>query len=203
MFRILNLIVCITVNVIGKETHTLHIGEQCGRIRQILYLHRQQERFGRLQIALCESLEYLHIEIHVGEVFVIFQPRIGSRTQKIAKVGKYKTGHHRIEINDAEYIAVFIEHHIVDFRIAMANTLGQLVFTMQAFRLAHFIGATLNFIQKIPHFPHTSGNIRRHSIMKLLQTEFHIVEIGDCLAQTVGNIGKHGLEVAESRTGIV
>ena len=50
VFRILNLIVCITVNVIGKETHTLHIGEQCGRIRQILYLHRQQERLDRKSV---------------------------------------------------------------------------------------------------------------------------------------------------------
>lgn len=49
MFRILNLIICIAVDIIGKEAYALHIGEQGGRIGQVLYFYRQQERFGRLR----------------------------------------------------------------------------------------------------------------------------------------------------------
>ena len=182
MFRILNLIICIAVDIIGKEAYALHIGEQSGSIGQVLYLYRQQERFGRLQITFCECLEYFHIEVHIREVFIIFQPCIGSRTQEIAKVGKDKAGHYGIKVDDTKDIAVFIKHHIIDFRIAMANALGQLTFAMQAFRLAHFIGTTLYLIQKIPYFLYTSGSVGRHGIAKLFQAEFHIMEIGNRLA---------------------
>ena len=45
-------------------------------------------------------------------------------TQEIAKVGKDETGHYGIEDDDTKYIATFVKHHIIDFRIAMANPLG-------------------------------------------------------------------------------
>ena len=124
MFRILNFIISIAIDIVGQETHALHIREQSSRIGQILYLYRQQERFGRFQIAFCECLEYFHIEIHIRKVFIIFQTGIGSRTQEIAKVGKDETGHYGIEVDDTKYIAAFVKHHIIDFRIAMANPLG-------------------------------------------------------------------------------
>lgn len=43
MFRILNLIICIAVDIIGKEAYALHIGEQGGRIGQVLCFCRSRK----------------------------------------------------------------------------------------------------------------------------------------------------------------
>lgn len=43
MFRILDLIIGISIDVISQETHTLHVREQSGRIGQILYFDGKQE----------------------------------------------------------------------------------------------------------------------------------------------------------------
>ena len=74
---------------------------------------------------------------------------------------------------------------------------------MQALRFAHFFCTALYLIQKIPYFLYTSGSIGRHGIAKLFQTEFHIMEVGNRLAQFIGNIGKHCLEITESYACII
>ena len=53
------------------------------------------------------------------------------------------------------------------------------------------------------YFLHTSGGIGGHGIVQLLQAELHVVEVGDGFAQRIGNVGKHGLEVAEGGAGVV
>ena len=74
---------------------------------------------------------------------------------------------------------------------------------MQAFGLAHLVGAFLYFVQEVLHFLHTSGGIGSHGVAELLQAELHVVEVGNGFAQCVGDIGQHGLEVTESGTCIV
>ena len=43
MLRVLYFVVCVTVEVVGKETDALHVREKCGCIWEILNLDRQQE----------------------------------------------------------------------------------------------------------------------------------------------------------------
>lgn len=43
VFGIPYLIIGVAVDVIREETHRLHVREQCCRIRQVLFLYRQQK----------------------------------------------------------------------------------------------------------------------------------------------------------------
>ena len=85
----------------------------------------------------------------------------------------------------------------------MAYPFGQFAFTVQTFCLTHFISAFFYLIQKIPHLLHTSRRIGSHSITELLQAELHVVEIGNCLAQCIWNVGKHSLEITEGSSRII
>ncbi len=49
---------------------------------------------------------------------------------------------------------------------------------------------------------HTAGRIGSYRIAKLPRPQFHIVEVGNRLAQLVGQVGKHRLETAEGYAGI-
>ena len=85
----------------------------------------------------------------------------------------------------------------------MAHAFGQFALTIQALALAHLLRTVLYLVQIIAHFLHTAYGIRSHGIAELLQAELHIVEIGNRLAQRIGDVRKHRLEIAESHTGIV
>lgn len=78
VLRILDFIISITVDIICQEAYALHVWEQGSRIRQILNLYRQQEGFARFQIPLGKCLEYFHIEVHIIQILVVFQPRVGT-----------------------------------------------------------------------------------------------------------------------------
>ena len=43
VFRILNFIISIAVDIVRQEPYALHIGEEGGCVGQVLYLYRQQE----------------------------------------------------------------------------------------------------------------------------------------------------------------
>ena len=86
----------------------------------------------------------------------------------------------------------------------MADALGKLSFPIQAFGQAHVIGILPEFGQDGLHLGilHAAGLVGGSGLFKLAGAEFHVVEIGDGLAQLVGDIGQHGFEAAESLTGI-
>ena len=65
-----------------QEAYALHVWEQGSRIRQILNLYRQQEGFARFQITLGKCLEYFHIEVHIIQILVVFQPRVAPERRK-------------------------------------------------------------------------------------------------------------------------
>ena len=52
VLRILDLVICITIDVVGEEPHRLHEREKAGRIRKVLLLHRSEERLRPLDVAL-------------------------------------------------------------------------------------------------------------------------------------------------------
>ena len=130
-----------------------------GSIRQVLYFNGSEERFGTFQISFGECLEYLHVEVHTIQVFVIFVAGIGTCTEEITVVGEDETRHYRIEINDAKHFSVFIEHHVVYFRIAMAYSFRKFSFAEQAFCLAHFVRTLFYLVQIILYFGYSSGSI--------------------------------------------
>ena len=78
VLRILDFIISITVDIICQEAYALHVWEQGSRIWQILILYRLQVGFARFQITLGKCLEYFHIEVHIIQFLVIFQPRVGT-----------------------------------------------------------------------------------------------------------------------------
>ena len=82
----------------------------------------------------------------------------------------------------------------------MADALRQFAFPVQPFGLAHFFGPAFYLVQVIGHFLYASRLVIRYRLTQLAQAELHIMEIGNGLAQLVGNVGQHSFEVTESQT---
>ena len=114
MLGILNLIVGITVDVIGKEAHGLHITEQTASVRQQFFLNSREEG-SVLEIAACVGLEDLQVHMDILKVRVVLESCVGGGTHEIAEVAENKSGHDGIEIDDTDRSAGIIEEDIVDF----------------------------------------------------------------------------------------
>ena len=69
MLVVVNLIIGITIDVIGQESHALHVRKELGGIRQILYFDGFQEALSRLKIALRKCLEDIHPKVYLVKFF--------------------------------------------------------------------------------------------------------------------------------------
>ena len=205
MLRILDAVVRVSVDIVRQETDGLHVREQHGRIGQVLPLDLCQEDGGRLQISFRKGLEYRKIEMDVPEIPVIFRAGVGRRPQEIPEIREDETRHHRIQVDDTEHIPVRVEQHVVDLGVAMADPLRKDSLPVHPLRLAHFPLACLHLLDEIPHgwVPHPPHRVRRDGFAQLAGTEFHVMEIRDRLAQRLFQIREHGLEAAESLSGII
>ena len=79
----------------------------------------------------------------------------------------------------------------------MADTLGEFALAVEAFSLAHFFGACLEFVNEPLHLGQTTSLVFGHGLAELLEAELHVVEVLDGFAQLCGDVGEHCLEVAE------
>ena len=181
MLRILNLIVCIPIDIIRQEAYALHIREECHGKRQVLDLYGQEERLSRLQVSLGERLENLLIEAYLLYVRVILCHEISTCTEEVSIIGEDETGHNRIQVDDAKHIPILVEHHVVHLRIAMTDTFGQFSFTVKALSLTHLLAVLFQLIDDRLHFLDASFGISLNGFMQLPHAQFHVMEVGDRL----------------------
>ena len=120
-----DLVVDVTVQVVGEEAHGLHHGEQRYSKRQIVPLNGCEESSRRIQIPTCECLEDVPAEFDTVQFRRIFWLAVGRCAQEIAIVGEDVSRHHGVQINDAEHITIFIEEHVVHFRVAVTDAFGK------------------------------------------------------------------------------
>ena len=205
MLGILYFIIGIPVDVVGQETDRLHVREEQGRIRQVLFLHRRQEDRGRFQVSLGKGLENLHVKPNPRQVLVVLGTGIGSRAQEVSEIRENEARHHGIQIDYAENLPVCIEQHVVHLGVAVADAFGKGAFAVHPFRLAHLLleRLDLRYERLDGGIGHPPGCIGCNRFPQLTRTQFHVVEIRDGLAQLVGNIGQHRLKMPERLAGIV
>ena len=79
----------------------------------------------------------------------------------------------------------------------MADALGQCPLTVESFGKTHFVGTAFQLAEDVTYRGDTSHPVCLHSFLQLAQTEFHVVEVGDCLTQRLFQVYQHLLEVAE------
>ena len=95
---ILDFIISITIDVVGKETGTLHEREKCYSIRQQVYLNRLEETMRRFKISNCERLEYVFVETYARDVGVVLSSEISTCAQEVTIILEDERWHHCIEI---------------------------------------------------------------------------------------------------------
>lgn len=200
--RILDLVVSVAVDVVGQETHGLHVGEEGGGIGKVFDLRRGEEAACRREIAFGEGAEYIHVEFHVVYVGIILGQSVGGCAQEIAVVAEYVARHHGVEVDHAEYVALVVKHHVVHFRVAVADALGKFPLAVELLGAAHRVGALLQLVKQRFHFGHSSFGVGFHGVVELFETEFHVVEIGNALFKLLVDVYEHGLEVAERLAGV-
>ena len=208
---VLDFVVGVAVYVVGEEADGLHKREQAGGVRQILPLDRGQERFRAFQIASCEGLEYLHIEIDLLQLRGVFGHRIGGRTEEISEVREHIAWHHGVQVDDTQNLAVLVEHHVVDLCVAVADPFRQFALTVQLLGLAHLDSILVDVLQNLVQFlafclvvgVQTAGLVLPDCLDQLPEPQFHVVEVRNCLSERVRDVGKHRLEVAESLAGVL
>ena len=72
MLGILALPVVVAREIVPKEAHALHVGEEFGGVGQERYFERSEEALCRFEVAACERLEDVHAEVDLvvlGRVF--------------------------------------------------------------------------------------------------------------------------------------
>ena len=152
MLRVLDLVVSVAVDVVGKEAHGLHIREEAGRIGQVLTLDRGQEHLCRAYVSTGEGLEDIHSEVYLFQLRGVLGNRVGGGAQEVSEVGEYERRHHGVQVYDAQDVALGVEEHVVDLGIAVADALGELALAVQALGLAHLLFERQKIIQDGTHF---------------------------------------------------
>ena len=167
MLRVFDLVVGVSVDVIGKETHGLHIGEQAGGVREVLLFDGGEEHVCALQIALCEGLEDIHPEIHLFHLRAVFRNGVCRGAEEVSEVTEHETWHKGVKVYDAEDVAVLVKEHIVHLCVAVADTLGEFSFTVKTLRLAHFLLVGKEVLKDGLHLRlrHTAGFIGLHGLV--------------------------------------
>ena len=101
MLWILDAIVGVAIDVVGKESHGLHVWEQAGCVWQVLDFHWCEELACDLDVSLGEWSENIHVERYFAEVGLVFGACVGSRAQEVAEVGEDEVWHHGVEVDYA------------------------------------------------------------------------------------------------------
>ena len=85
----------------------------------------------------------------------------------------------------------------------MAHALGQLALAPHALGLAHLLGVLADEVEKLHHrvLANSSGWVLLDDLAQLLHAELHVVEVGNHLAQLLGDVHQHVLEMAEGVAG--
>ena len=193
------LVVRVAVQIVGEETHALHVGEECRGVRQVLDFDLGEEAACALEITAGEGFEDVETERDVVEVRIVLARGIGRRAEEVAEVGEDERGHHGVEVDDTEHVAVAVEEDVVDLRVAMANALGEFAFAVEALALGHLLFTLTDFVEQGFHLGllDAAGFIFGDGFFELLDAELDVVEILDRLAELCGQIGEHGLELGE------
>ena len=77
---ILDFVVGVAVDIVGEETHGLHVGEEGGGIGKIFNLYGEKETLGALEISLGEGTEDVHVKFHLVDCGIILGHLVGSGT---------------------------------------------------------------------------------------------------------------------------
>ena len=85
----------------------------------------------------------------------------------------------------------------------MADALGQTALAIESFGLAHLVGIALQFLDDVAHLVKAARGIVGDGLAQLSHAQFHVVEVGDGLAQLLGHIHQHFLEVAECLAAVI
>ena len=196
------LVVRVAVQIVGEETHALHVGEECRGVGQIFDFDLGEEVACAFEVTAGEGFEDVETERDVIEVRIVLARGVGGRAEEVAEVGEDERGHHSVEVDDAKHVAVAVEEDVVHLRVAVANALGEFAVAEEAFALGHFLLAAADFVEQGFHggFVDTAGFVVGHSVVELLNAELDVVEILDRLAELRGEVGKHRLELGEGFT---
>lgn len=194
-----DLVIRVAVQIVGEETHTLHVGEECRGIGQVLDFDLGEETVGTFEVTAGEGFEDVETERHIVEVRIVFARGVGGRAEEVAEVGEDERGHHGVEVDDTEHLAIAVEEDVVDLRVAMANALGEFAFAVEAFALGHLLFTLTDFVEQGFHLGllDAAGFVVGDGFFELLDAELDVVEILDRLAELCGQIGEHGLELSE------
>ena len=185
--------------VVPHESDGLHEREQLDGVGQQFDFERREEIACRLDITARECLEKFLVEAHVVEVRVVLGSCVGRRAQEIAVVAEKEARHHRVEVDDKQEFSRFgIEHHVIDFRVAVADATRQFSLAEQPFALTHPLGILLKQVENVLHTGHATDGVFRHDLAQLLHTEFHVVEVGNRVAERLRHIDEQFFKVAES-----
>ena len=137
--------------VIPEEAHALHVREELGSVGQERHFERCEEALRRLQVAACECLEDVHAEIDLLVLGRVFGNGVGSGAQEVAVVADEKRRHHGVEVYHAEHLALFVEHHVIHLRVAVAHALLQFALGEESFAQAHLVHIRLNLFYELLH----------------------------------------------------
>ncbi len=137
------------------------------------------------------------------ELWRILGDGIRCGAEEITVIAHEERWHHGIEVDDAQYAALLIKHHIVDLGIAVAYMLLQLAFAEEALAEAHLVHIAFDFCNEILHAFCASGTVFLHCLTELVAAQFHVVEIRDGFAEAVGDVGELSLELSEGLACVV
>ena len=85
----------------------------------------------------------------------------------------------------------------------MAHAFLQLALGEQSFAQTHLVHVRLNLFYELLHALGASHWVFGVHLAQLVASEAHVVEVGDCLAQLVGDVGQSSLEVAKRLACVV
>ena len=160
-------------------------------------------RVGELRRTLREvsvgvGAEHFERNADARQVAVVLVARIGIRADRIAEIVERRGGHHRVEVDGAEHLALFVEQDVVDLRVVVRHAgRDRTVLDLRPER--EHLGAPRLDPADLPREVHFAPcGIAGQGGVPLSETVADVMEPFDRLRQRFGEIVQLGLEFPDA-----
>ena len=94
-------VIMISVQIIRQETDSLQVGHQYASLREGLFFFEREKVFGFFHESGGESLEIIHVKMHLVKIAGFLSGCVTGRTNSIPEVVMYDSRHHGVQIDHA------------------------------------------------------------------------------------------------------
>jgi len=194
VFRILDFVIGVSVEIIAQEAEALFEGDQPAAEGEVIDLGGIKKSPGHREVAPSEGREHTHLHPDQGQVGLVLSCGAGGAAHHVAEIVEGAARHDSVEVDDAEGLAAgIIEEDVIELGVVVGDAFGHGALAHEIDQYGCDAAALQGEIDLLPAVRGASGAILLHRPFEIGKAESSVVKIGDGLVQPAARQIDEGL----------